>query len=105
MSLLRLDLCDSKLQIIANMYTTTTHLGEYSTSFISMEIIVCNCAFFENHQSILHALPSLVVKTICVMQVCLLFSKLVSPTSDSNMVFLYFAHTPFHFNECFIFFL
>jgi hypothetical protein len=105
MSLLHLDLCDFKLQIIANMYTITTHLGEYSTSFISTEIVICNCAFFENHQSILHALPPLVVKTICVLQVCRLFLELVSPTSDSNMVFLYFAHTPFHFHECFLFVL
>jgi hypothetical protein len=64
------------------------HLGEYSIASLCVEIIICNCAFFEDHQSIFHALPALVVEMTFVMQVFLLFLEFVYPTLDFDMGFL-----------------
>ncbi len=47
--LLNLDFSDFEPQIAAQKYITTTHLSEYSTSFLYVEIIVYNCAFFKYH--------------------------------------------------------
>ncbi len=51
------------------IHTTSIHLGEYSTTFLSVDIVVYNYAFFEDHQSILHALPPHVVESTCALQV------------------------------------
>jgi hypothetical protein len=63
-------------------------LGEYLTASLSMEIVVYDYAFSEDHQSILHALPPLVLETTYALRVFLLSSKLICPTSYSNMGFL-----------------
>ncbi len=78
-SLLRLDPYDSKPQIATKKYITPMHLGEYSTASFYVEIIIYNHAFFEDHQSIFHALPPLVVET-CVMHV--FFSIIIIPLSN-----------------------
>jgi hypothetical protein len=67
-------------------YITPTHLSEYLITFLSMDIVIYNYVFSEDHMSILHALPPLVVKLTCVLQVIFLFSKLV--TLDFDMWFL-----------------
>jgi hypothetical protein len=56
--------------------------------YFSMGIVVCNHAFFEDHRSILHIVPPLVVKPTCALQVFPMFSKLVYPTLDFDMGFL-----------------
>jgi hypothetical protein len=48
-SLLRLDFYNSKPQIVAKKYIAPIHLGEYSTTSLSMDIIVCNYAFYKYH--------------------------------------------------------
>jgi hypothetical protein len=68
-----------------------------------VDIIIYNCAFSENHQSILHALPPLVVKTTCVLQIFLLFSQLTYPTSNFDMGFMLSLHIPFHFHDYLMF--
>jgi hypothetical protein len=47
---------------MAKKYIAPIHLNEYSIVFFSMEIIVCNHAFSEDPQSILHVVPHLVVE-------------------------------------------
>jgi hypothetical protein len=87
---------------VVEKYIAPIHLGEYLVAYFFMEIVVCNCAFFEDHQSIFHTLPPLVVETKCALQV-LLFSKLICPTSNSDMGFLKFPHIIFHFQDCLLF--
>jgi uncharacterized PurR-regulated membrane protein YhhQ (DUF165 family) len=65
-----------------------THLSEYSTTFFFVEIVVCDYAFSEHHQSILHTLPPIVVEMTCALQVFHLFLELIYPTSDFDMGFL-----------------
>jgi hypothetical protein len=40
---------------MAEKYIAPIHLGEYSIASLSMEIIICNYAFSEDHKSIFHA--------------------------------------------------
>jgi len=87
-SLLYLDPCNFEPQITMEKYTTPIHLDEHLTTFLSMEIIVCNYAFFEDRQSIFHALPPFMVETTYALHVFLLCSKFVCPTLDFNMGFL-----------------
>jgi hypothetical protein len=82
-SLFCLDPYDFKPHIVAGKYITPTHLGENSIASMCVEIIICNCAFSENHQYILHALPPLVVETTSLLHVFLLFLAL------SNIKFQY----------------
>jgi hypothetical protein len=69
-----LDPCDFELQIMVENYTSPIYLGEYSITSLFMEIIVYNCAFSKDHQSILHALLPLVVETTYALHVFFLFS-------------------------------
>jgi hypothetical protein len=73
--MLHLDLYNCEPQIMVDKYIAPTHLGEYSIVFLYVEIVIYNCAFFKNHQSILRTLPPFVVEMTYVMHVFLLFSK------------------------------
>jgi hypothetical protein len=102
-SLLCFDPYDLKPHIVVKKYTAPIHLGEYLIAYLFMEIVVCNYVFFEDHRSIFHPLPPLVVERKCVLQVFLLLSKLIFPTSTFDMKFLKFPHIFFHFQDCLLF--
>jgi hypothetical protein len=46
--LLHFDLFDFEPQIAVEMYATPIHLGKYSIASLSMEIVICNYAFFKD---------------------------------------------------------
>jgi hypothetical protein len=47
-SLFHLDLFNSKPQIVVEKYIAPTHLGEQSTTSLSVEIDFYDCAFFKD---------------------------------------------------------
>jgi hypothetical protein len=75
-----------KPHIAIEKSTAPIHLGEYLTTFLSMEIVIYNCVFSKDPQSILHAIPCLVVKKTCAIIVGLSF---VFRTRLSNIGFQY----------------
>ncbi len=44
-----LDLYNCELQIMVEKYIAPTHLGEYSTAFLFVDIVVYNYASFKDH--------------------------------------------------------
>jgi len=66
-------------------YTTPTHLGEYLIAYLSMEIVVWNHVFYEDHQSILHTLPPFCGRN----NLCLIGLSIVFITCLSNIEFQY----------------
>jgi hypothetical protein len=64
-SLLCLNLFDFESQIVVEKYVAPTHLGKYLITFLFVEVIIYNYAFFKDPQSIFHAVTPLVVETTC----------------------------------------
>ncbi len=77
-SLLRLNLFDFEPQIVVEKYVAPTHLGKYLTTFLFMEVVIYNYAFFKDPQSIFHAVPPLVVETTCAHMPSFVFKTRLS---------------------------
>jgi len=73
---------------VTEKYTAPIHLGEWSIAFISVEIIIYNCAFSKDPQSIFHTVPLFVVEMTGASHALPFFSKLVCPTLYFDMGFL-----------------